>query len=106
MDRWLRVVEWNWPTLAYMRCVADSLVKLVVMGPSGKPIAKSKTSTRRGQPNPLFKEIFMFQVPVLQLADVSLLVSVHSVHRTLKKKAMFGWFTIGESQFSRTLLIF
>jgi synaptotagmin-14/16 len=28
----------------------------------GHEIARGKTSTRRGQPNPLFKETFVFQV--------------------------------------------
>lgn len=68
---------------------------MAVMGPDNKPIGESKTSVRRGQLNPLFKETFMFQIPLFQLADVSLLVSVFNV-RTLKRKEMFGWFTIGK----------
>lgn len=40
----------------------DTYVKLVLMSSSGQEIAHSKTSVRRGQPNPLFKETFMFQV--------------------------------------------
>jgi synaptotagmin-14/16 len=64
------------------------------MGPDGKQVSESKTSIRRGQPNPLFKETFMFQVPMFQLAEVSLLVSVYNL-RSLKRKDMLGWFSLG-----------
>lgn len=30
----------------------------------GQELARAKTSTKRGQPNPLFKETFIFQVSV------------------------------------------
>ena len=40
---------------------ADTYVKLTVLSPNGQEIARSKTSVRRGQPHPLFKETFMFQ---------------------------------------------
>ena len=70
-------------------------MKLAVKDPSGKAIGESKTSVRRGQPNPIFKETFMFQIPLHQLADVSLLFSVYTV-RSLKRKDMLGWFTIGK----------
>ena len=41
---------------------ADTYVRLTLIAPNGKEVAHSKTSVRRGQPNPLFKETFMFQV--------------------------------------------
>ncbi|ESO07971.1 synaptotagmin 16, partial [Helobdella robusta] len=72
----------------------DTYVKLALMAPNGQEISRSKTSIRRGQPNPLYKETFMFQVPQFQLPDVSLMVSVF-VQKSLKRKEMIGWFTMG-----------
>lgn len=43
----------------------DTYVKLVLVSSMGQEMAKAKTSTRRGQPNPLFKESFAFQVSSL-----------------------------------------
>jgi synaptotagmin-14/16 len=40
----------------------DTYVKLTLVSSMGQEMARSKTSVRRGQPNPLFKETFMFQV--------------------------------------------
>lgn len=40
----------------------DTYVKLCLVSSMGQEIAKAKTSTKRGQPNPLFKETFIFQV--------------------------------------------
>ena len=34
----------------------DTYVKLTLMSPNGQEITRSKTSIRRGQPHPLFKE--------------------------------------------------
>lgn len=42
----------------------DTYVKLCLVNSMGTEIARGKTSTRRGQPNPLFKETFVFQVSV------------------------------------------
>ena len=64
------------------------------MSPTGQEITRSKTSIRRGQPNPLFKETFMFQVALFQLAEVTLMVSVYN-KRSMKKKEMIGWFSLG-----------
>lgn len=60
----------------------------------GHEITSSKTSVRRAQPNPLYKETFVFQITQSQLTDVSLSVSVF-VRRSFKMKEMFGWFTMG-----------
>lgn len=43
----------------------DTYVKLCLVSSMGLEIARSKTSTKRGQPNPLFKETFIFQVRFL-----------------------------------------
>ena len=44
--------------------ISDTYVKLTLMSPNGQEITRSKTSIRRGQPHPLFKETFMFQVGI------------------------------------------
>ncbi|KAK3093762.1 hypothetical protein FSP39_019841 [Pinctada imbricata] len=77
-----------------MNRAPDTYVKLTLMSPTGQEVARSKTSIRRGQPNPLFKETFMFQVALFQLADVTLMVSVYN-KRSMKKKDMIGWFSLG-----------
>lgn len=43
----------------------DTYVKLMLMSSSGQEMSRAKTSVRRGQPNPLFKETFAFQVSTL-----------------------------------------
>lgn len=46
----------------------DTYVKLCLVSSMGQEIARSKTSTKRGQPNPLFKETFIFQVSLLLMS--------------------------------------
>ena len=77
--------------------LADTYAKLTLMSPNGQEITHSKTSVRRGQPNPLYKETFMFQVPESQLPEVTLMVSVF-YNRNIKRKEMIGWFSLGNSQ--------
>ena len=66
------------------------------MSPNGQEITHSKTSVRRGQPNPLYKETFMFQVAESQLPEVTLMVSVF-YNRNIKRKEMIGWFSLGNT---------
>lgn len=74
----------------------DTYVKCSLMSSEGSPIANSKTSLRRGQPNPLFKETFMFQVALFQLPEISLMISVYNKKSMkIKKKEMIGWFSMG-----------
>ncbi|XP_050296670.1 synaptotagmin-16 [Anthonomus grandis grandis] len=73
----------------------DTYVKLNLVSSTGQEIAHSKTTIRRGQPNPLFKETFVFQVALFQLADVTLMVSVYNRKGISKKKEMVGWFSLG-----------
>ena len=40
----------------------DSYIKLVLVNTNGQEMGRAKTSLRRAQSNPLFKETFMFQV--------------------------------------------
>jgi len=86
MIRWLKIVN------CYV--FLDTYVKLTLMAPGGQEITRSKTSVRRGQPNPLYKETFMFQVALFQLPDVTLMVSVF-YNRSIKRKEMIGWFSLG-----------
>ncbi|PSN34690.1 Synaptotagmin-16 [Blattella germanica] len=72
----------------------DTYVKLCLVSSTGQEMSRSKTSIRRGQPNPLFKETFMFQVALFQLPDVTLMVSVYN-KRSMKRKEMIGWFSLG-----------
>ncbi|XP_014662631.1 PREDICTED: synaptotagmin-14-like isoform X4 [Priapulus caudatus] len=77
-----------------MQRAPDTYVKLSLMGANGQEVARSKTSIRRGQPNPLYKETFMFQVALFQLPEVTLMVSVYN-KRSMKRKEMVGWFSLG-----------
>lgn len=72
----------------------DTYVKLCLVSSMGHEMAKAKSSTRRGQPNPLFKETFIFQVALFQLNDVTLIISVYA-KRNMKKNEMVGWFSLG-----------
>ncbi|XP_055600336.1 uncharacterized protein LOC129749392 [Uranotaenia lowii] len=74
--------------------VPDTYVKLCLVNSMGQEMARAKTSTRRGQPNPLFKETFIFQVALFQLNDVTLMVSVYA-KRNMKRNEMVGWFSMG-----------
>ncbi|CAG9862915.1 unnamed protein product [Phyllotreta striolata] len=73
----------------------DTYVKLHLVSSTGQELAQSKTTVRRGQPNPLFKETFVFQVALFQLADVTLMLSVYNRKGVTKKKEMVGWFSLG-----------
>ncbi|XP_065167737.1 synaptotagmin-16-like isoform X2 [Atheta coriaria] len=73
----------------------DTYVKLHLVSSTGQELAQSKTTVRRGQPNPLFKETFVFQVALFQLADVTLMVSIYNRRGVTKKKEMVGWFSLG-----------
>ncbi|XP_025105175.1 synaptotagmin-14-like isoform X2 [Pomacea canaliculata] len=79
-----------------MNRAPDTYVKVTLMSPTGQELQRCKTSTRRGQPNPLFKETFMLQVALFQLPDVTLMVSVYN-KKSMKKKEMIGWFSLGAS---------
>ncbi|RWS11654.1 Synaptotagmin-14-like protein, partial [Dinothrombium tinctorium] len=79
---------------ATMSRAPDSYCKIALVSSTGQEIGRSKTSVRRGQPNPLFKETFVFQVALFQLPDVSLMISVYN-KRSMKRKEMIGWFSLG-----------
>ncbi|OXA60425.1 synaptotagmin-C isoform X2 [Folsomia candida] len=72
----------------------DSYVKLVLVSCTGQEMGRSKTSLRRAQSNPLFKETFMFQVALFQVQEVTLLVSVYG-RKGVTRRELLGWFALG-----------
>ncbi|XP_041669321.1 synaptotagmin-14 isoform X2 [Cheilinus undulatus] len=72
----------------------DTFVKLTLLNSMGHEMSKCRTSIRRGQPNPTYKETFVFQVALFQLSDVTLVFSVYS-KRSMKRKEMIGWISLG-----------
>uniref|UniRef100_UPI00358EDAF6 synaptotagmin-14-like isoform X2 n=1 Tax=Myxine glutinosa TaxID=7769 RepID=UPI00358EDAF6 len=72
----------------------DTYVKLTLQDSTGQEISQSKTSLRRGQPNPVYKETFVFQVALFQLSDMILTLSVFS-KRSLKRKEIVGSVSLG-----------
>ncbi|XP_059135170.1 synaptotagmin-16 [Peromyscus eremicus] len=74
----------------------DTYGKLFLLNCVGQEMSRCKTSIRRGQPNPVYKETFVFQVALFQLSDVTLMVSIYS-RRTMKRKEMIGWIALGQN---------
>ncbi|KAM6968766.1 synaptotagmin-16 isoform 1-T1 [Tautogolabrus adspersus] len=72
----------------------DTYGRLTLLNSVGQEISRCKTSVRRGQPNPVYKETFVFQVALFQLSDVTLLVSIFN-RRSMKRKEMVGWIALG-----------
>ncbi|KAE8286687.1 Synaptotagmin-14 Synaptotagmin XIV [Larimichthys crocea] len=54
----------------------NTYVKLTMLDSKGKEMSKCKTAVCRGQPNPTYKETFVFQVALFQLSEVSLVLTV------------------------------
>uniref|UniRef100_A0AAV2JDW5 C2 domain-containing protein n=1 Tax=Knipowitschia caucasica TaxID=637954 RepID=A0AAV2JDW5_KNICA len=74
--------------------IRDTFVKLTLLNSMGHEMSKCKTSICRGQPNPTYKETFIFQVALFQLSDVTLILSVYN-KRSMKRKEMIGWISLG-----------
>ncbi|KAI4568329.1 hypothetical protein MJT46_008127 [Ovis ammon polii x Ovis aries] len=74
----------------------DTYGKLFLFNSVGQEMSRCKTSIRRGQPNPIYKETFVFQVALFQLSDVTLMISVYN-RRTMKRKEMIGWIALGQN---------
>ncbi|XP_041929042.1 synaptotagmin-14 isoform X5 [Alosa sapidissima] len=74
--------------------IRDTFVKLTLLNSMGQEMSKCKTSICRGQPNPTYKETFVFQVALFQLSDVTLILSVYN-KRSIKRKEMIGWISLG-----------
>uniref|UniRef100_A0A3B1KBU7 Synaptotagmin XIVb n=1 Tax=Astyanax mexicanus TaxID=7994 RepID=A0A3B1KBU7_ASTMX len=73
----------------------DTYVKLVMLDSKGKEMSKCKTSVCRGQPNPTYKETFMFQVALFQLSEVTLQVMVYSRRSSMRRRERVGWVSLG-----------
>ncbi|XP_012275551.1 synaptotagmin-14 [Orussus abietinus] len=76
----------------------DTYVKLALVNSNGHEMGRSKTGLKRSQPNPLYKETFIFQVALFQLGDVTLFISVYNRRRGgmgRKSREMIGWLCLG-----------
>ncbi|XP_069017927.1 synaptotagmin-14-like isoform X1 [Embiotoca jacksoni] len=73
----------------------DTYVKLTMLDSKGKEMSKCKTAVCRGQPNPTYKETFMFQVALFQLSEVSLVVSVFCRRSSMRPREKLGWVSLG-----------
>ncbi|XP_034938271.1 synaptotagmin-14 [Chelonus insularis] len=76
----------------------DTYVKLTLVDSNSHEMGRSKTGLRRAQPNPLYKETFIFQVALFQLGDVTLFISVYNRRRSAmgkKGREMIGWLCLG-----------
>uniref|UniRef100_A0A8C4VEX3 Synaptotagmin 16 n=1 Tax=Gopherus evgoodei TaxID=1825980 RepID=A0A8C4VEX3_9SAUR len=76
--------------------VPDTYGKLCLLNSMGQEMSRCKTSIRRGQPNPIYKETFVFQVALFQLSDVTLMISIYN-RRSMKRKEMIGWISMGQN---------
>lgn len=74
----------------------DTYGKLSLLNAVGHELSCCKTSVRRGQPNPVYKETFIFQVALFQLTDVTLMISIYN-RRAMKRKEMIGWISLGQN---------
>ncbi|KAM7109764.1 synaptotagmin-16 isoform 1-T1 [Ciconia maguari] len=74
----------------------DTYGKLCLLNSVGQEMSRCKTSIRRGQPNPVYKETFIFQVALFQLSDVTLMISIYN-RRSMKRKEMVGWISMGQN---------
>ncbi|XP_041827861.1 synaptotagmin-16 isoform X2 [Melanotaenia boesemani] len=87
-------------TTSFSLCILspppDTYGRLTLLNSVGQEISRCKTSMRRGQPNPVYKETFVFQVALFQLSDVTLLISIYN-RRSMKRKEMVGWVALGQN---------
>ncbi|KAL7888674.1 hypothetical protein AOLI_G00036480 [Acnodon oligacanthus] len=73
----------------------NTYVKLIMLDSKGKEMSKCKTSVCRGQPNPTYKETFVFQVALFQLSEVTLQVTVYSRRSSMRRRERVGWVSLG-----------
>ncbi|NXV23628.1 SYT16 protein, partial [Cepphus grylle] len=74
----------------------DTYGKLCLLNSVGQEMSRCKTSIRQGQPNPVYKETFIFQIALFQLSDVTLMISIYN-RRSMKRKEMIGWISMGQN---------
>ncbi|KAM8832764.1 synaptotagmin-14b isoform 3-T5 [Spinachia spinachia] len=75
----------------------NTYVKLTMLDSKGKEMSKYKTAVCRGQPNPTYKETFLFQVALFQLSEVSLVLSVFCRRSSMRPRERLGWVSLGLS---------
>ncbi|XP_041661623.1 synaptotagmin-14b isoform X2 [Cheilinus undulatus] len=73
----------------------DTYVKLTMLDSKGKEMSKCKTAVCRGQPNPTYKETFVFQVALFQLSEVSLVLTVFCRRSSMMPRERVGWVSLG-----------
>ncbi|XP_037606885.1 synaptotagmin-14b isoform X2 [Sebastes umbrosus] len=73
----------------------NTYVKLTMLDSKGKEMSKCKTAVCRGQPNPTYKETFLFQVALFQLSEVSLVLSVFCRRSSMRPRERLGWVSLG-----------
>ncbi|XP_034554803.1 synaptotagmin-14b isoform X2 [Notolabrus celidotus] len=73
----------------------NTYVKLTMLDSKGKEMSKCKTAVCRGQPNPTYKETFVFQVALFQLSEVSLVVTVFCRRSSMRPRERLGWVSLG-----------
>ncbi|XP_034076288.1 synaptotagmin-14-like isoform X2 [Gymnodraco acuticeps] len=73
----------------------DTYVKLTMLDSKGKEMSKCKTAVCRGQPNPTYKETFLFQVALFQLSEVSLVLSVFCRRSSMRPRERLGCVSLG-----------
>ncbi|KAM9704560.1 synaptotagmin-14-like [Menidia menidia] len=80
--------------------IRDTYVKLTMLDSKGKEMSKRKTAVCRGQPNPTYKETFVFQVALFQLSEVSLVLSAFCRRSSMRPRERLGWVSLGHSSTS------
>ncbi|XP_069772360.1 synaptotagmin-16-like isoform X2 [Narcine bancroftii] len=76
--------------------IKDTYAKLSLLNSVGQEISRCKTSIRYGQPNPVYKETFIFQIALFQLSEVTLMLSIYN-RRSMQRKEMIGWISMGQN---------
>lgn len=72
----------------------DTYVKCTLLSSAGREIGRNKTTVKKSQPNPVYKQTFAFPVALFQMSDVSLMISVYN-KKSINRKEMLGWFSLG-----------
>ena len=75
----------------------DTYVKIQLLSPRGRVVAKSKTTVRRMMTDPEYNESFVFQMSELDLREVTVRITVLSITKAGLKKDEIGWFAFGKN---------
>lgn len=78
----------------------NTYVRLVLTNSSNQELAKKRTGTKTFDVNPIFDEVFHFEIPYSELATVTLALSVYA-KKKLKEK-LIGWVSFGLSSSGAT----